>query len=184
MARMCPPQIPSREFDGFESGVICRMVRRGSFAFGHYKGERVFRSRHPPCSTPDGGRRRGRTWNPMIKSRQQAVLVQRSFRHVHVSSGIEIAIEFSFVGIEGCREGAIGSHRTFGGSSRESATPHYPLQRKRCFPIDGEQPNPLRGHYIWCPGQSIRRSITGSNPGGRNTRFLRLVERAIPKLAA
>jgi hypothetical protein len=102
------------------------MVRRGSFAFGHYKGERVFRSRHPPCSTPDGGRRRGRTWNPMIKSRQQAVLVQRSCRHVHVSSGIEIAIEFSFVGIEGCREGAIGSHRTFGGSSRESATafPH------------------------------------------------------------
>jgi hypothetical protein len=41
--------------------------------------------------------------------------------------------------------------RTFGGSSRESTTPHYPLQRKRCFPVDGERPNPLRGLYILVP---------------------------------
>jgi hypothetical protein len=41
----------------------------------------------------------------MIKSHLQAALVQRAFRHVHVSSGIEIAIEFSFVGIEDAVKG-------------------------------------------------------------------------------
>jgi hypothetical protein len=61
----------------------------------------------------------------MIKSHLQAVLVQSVFRHVLVSSSIEIAIEFSFVGIQGRRERAIGSNRTVGGSIRErdSAVP-------------------------------------------------------------
>jgi hypothetical protein len=57
---------------------------------------------------------------PLIKSHLQAVLVQSVFRHVLVSSSIEIAIEFSFVGIQGRRERAIGSNRTAGGSSRET----------------------------------------------------------------
>jgi hypothetical protein len=65
-------------------------------------------------------------WDPMIKSRPQAALVERAFRHVHVSSSTEITMEFSFVGMQRCREGAIGSNRSFGGSMRESATafPH------------------------------------------------------------
>ena len=67
----------------------------------------------------------------MIKSHLQAALFQRAFRHVHVSSGIEIAIEFSFVGIQERREGVIGSNRTFGGSSRESDSSDYPLDLGR-----------------------------------------------------
>jgi hypothetical protein len=46
-------------------------------------------------------------------------LDQRAFRHVHVSSSTEITMDFSFVGIQGRREGAIGSYRAFGGSSRD-----------------------------------------------------------------
>ena len=45
----------------------------------------------------------------MIKSRPQAALIQGAFRCVHVSCGTEITIEFSSVGIQRCREGAIGS---------------------------------------------------------------------------
>ncbi len=56
----------------------------------------------------------------MIKSHLQAALIQRAFRHVHVSSSIEITMEFSFVGIQGRRERVIGSNRTVGGSSRET----------------------------------------------------------------
>jgi hypothetical protein len=37
----------------------------------------------------------------MIKSHSQAVLIQRVFRHVHVSSSIEITMEVSLVGIQG-----------------------------------------------------------------------------------
>jgi hypothetical protein len=44
----------------------------------------------------------------MIKSRPQTVLVQRAFPHVHVSSSTEITTGFSFVGIQRCREVAIG----------------------------------------------------------------------------
>ena len=42
---------------------------------------------------------------------------QRAFRHIHVSSSTEITMDFSFVGIRGRREEAIGSYRAFGGSS-------------------------------------------------------------------
>jgi len=38
------------------------------------------------------------------ESHLQAALIQRAFRHVHVSSSIEITMEFSFVGIQGGRE--------------------------------------------------------------------------------
>jgi hypothetical protein len=31
-------------------------------------------------------------------------LIQGAFRHVHVSSSTEITLEFSFVGIKGCRD--------------------------------------------------------------------------------
>src|SRR5712664_303790 len=40
----------------------------------------------------------------MIKSHLQAALLQRVFRHVHVSSTTGITMEFSFVGIRGCRD--------------------------------------------------------------------------------
>jgi hypothetical protein len=47
-----------------------------------------------------GGRTRARTWDPMIKSRLQAVLIQCVFRHVLVSGSTDITMEFSFVGIQ------------------------------------------------------------------------------------
>jgi hypothetical protein len=74
----------------------------------------------------DGGRTRARTWDPMIKSQRYGKIFQRLFRLVLVSSNIEIAVEFSLVGIQGRRERVIGSNRTVGGMSWESATafPH------------------------------------------------------------
>jgi hypothetical protein len=42
----------------------------------------------------------------MIKSHLQAALVQRVFQHVHVSSSTEITVEFSFVGMQECRDDA------------------------------------------------------------------------------
>ena len=42
----------------------------------------------------------------MIKSRLQAVLDQHAFPHIHVSGSTEITMEFSLVGIQGCRDGA------------------------------------------------------------------------------
>ncbi len=73
-----------------------------------------------------GGRTRARTWDPMIKGHSQAVMVQSVFRHVLVSSSTKIIGEFSVVGIERRCERVVGSNRTVGGSSRESATafPH------------------------------------------------------------
>ena len=56
----------------------------------------------------------------MIKSQPYAALIQRAFRHVHVSTGIEITMEFSFVGIQGRREAWIGSNRTVGGFESEA----------------------------------------------------------------
>jgi hypothetical protein len=54
------------------------------------------------CKSLICGERTGaRTWDPMIKSQPYAVLIQRAFRHVHVSSSTEITMEFSFVGIKG-----------------------------------------------------------------------------------
>ncbi|MEO6780118.1 MAG: hypothetical protein ABI196_04250 [Bradyrhizobium sp.] len=44
-------------------------------------------------------RTRVRTWDPMIKSGLQVVLIQSLFQHVLVLIGIEIIGEFSFVGI-------------------------------------------------------------------------------------
>jgi hypothetical protein len=55
----------------------------------------------------------------MIMSRPQAVLFQSEFRHVHVSSSIEITMEFPFVGLQGCRDGAIGSDAHSGLKSGE-----------------------------------------------------------------
>jgi len=69
-----------------------------------------------------GGRTRARTWDPMIKSQPYVALIQRAFRHVHVSSSIEITMEFSFVGIQGRRERVIGSIRMVGSSTRQTAT--------------------------------------------------------------
>jgi hypothetical protein len=66
---------------------------------------------------------------PLIKSQPQAVLVQSVFRHVLVSSGTEITMEFSFVGIQRGREGVVGSNRTVGGSGRKPL-PLFPTRRK------------------------------------------------------
>ena len=52
---------------------------------------------------------------PLIKRQLQSVLVQRAFRHVNVSRRTDITMEFSFVGIRGRREEAIGSYLAFGG---------------------------------------------------------------------
>ena len=76
-----------------------------------------------------GGRTRARTWDPMIKSQRYGKIFQRLFRHVHVSSNIEITVEFSLVGIPGRRERVIGSNRTVGGLSRVIATANVVARR-------------------------------------------------------
>jgi hypothetical protein len=104
-----------------------------------------------------GGRTRARTWDPMIKSHLQAALIQRVFRHVHVSSSIEITMEFSFVGIQGRRERVIGSNRTVGGSIRESAAafPHTAQIRH----ISSDRPPKV--------SENCRRQGHGEFPAGR-----------------
>jgi hypothetical protein len=65
------------------------------------------------------------TQHLLIKSHPQAALTQRVFRHVHVSSSIEIPIEFSFVGTQGGRERVVGSNRPVfesGGRYKQSPT--------------------------------------------------------------
>jgi hypothetical protein len=63
-----------------------------------------------------GGRTRARTWDPLIKNQPQPALIQRAFRHLHVSSSTEITTEFSFVGMQGSRERVIGLNHTVEGS--------------------------------------------------------------------
>jgi hypothetical protein len=78
----------------------------------------------------------------MIKSQPYAVLIQRAFRHVHVSSSTEITMEFSFVGIKGRRQRVIGSNRAVGGSSRETATA-FPNTTQICD-ISSDRPSMYR----------------------------------------
>jgi hypothetical protein len=78
-----------------------------------------------------GGRTRARTWDPMIKSHSQVVLVQSLFRHVLVSTSIKIVIEFSLVGMQGRRERVIGSNHTEGVRVGRPQPPDTPRQNPR-----------------------------------------------------
>ena len=70
----------------------------------------------------------------MIKSQPDAALIQRAFRHVHVSSSNKITMEFSSVGMQERRERVIESNCTVGGSRRESATPCPTRRKSAIFP--------------------------------------------------
>src|SRR3979409_1714939 len=74
--------------------------------------------------------------------RVNGTIFQCLFRHALVSSSIEITMEFSFVGIQGRRERVIGSNRTVGGSSRETATA-FPHTTQICD-ISSDRPPKLR----------------------------------------
>jgi hypothetical protein len=76
----------------------------------------------------------------MIKSQRYGTIFQRLFRHVHLSSSIDITLEFSLVGTQSRRERVIGSNRTVGGSSRERDSPDAPLRRGT--PVHGSPGGP------------------------------------------